>query len=248
MFDDFVFGKDVFLKTAYPLALDSKDNWSPEDQKDQYGGFPLSIIADFWDGMEMAEGLFKMFPDKRSLLDLGTASGSVPLSMRRSGMNALGLEGQDCKNLDIPERYLKDPSLYAWKLAPEIVETCDITYPFKIVDSNGDVIKFDYIISTDCFEHLRAERLPALFENIYSHLKDDGYGIFDINTGTFHNMHQIVQNRNWWKTVLSERFVIREDLAAMNFIYIRAEIKDGIYRYRGSGLLDDWKIIIWVQK
>jgi len=248
MFNDFVFGQDVFLQTEYPIALDSNDDWSPEEHKDKFGGFPLSLVADFWDGTEMANGLLKMFPDKKTLLDLGTATGSVPLTMRNTEIKALGLEGLDCKNLDIPNKFLAKPDLYAWKIAPEIVDTCDITYPFQLLDSNGDQIKFDYIISTDCFEHLREERLPALLDNIYNHLKDDGYGIFDINTSGFYDMHQTVKEPVWWKDLFNQRFVVIDDLNQMDFTYIRANVKDGLYTYRHNQEPDIHKTILWVRK
>lgn len=248
MFDDFVFGKDVFLETKYPLALDSKDDWSPEEYEHVFGRFPLSIVADFWDGSDMARDLLKMFPGKDKLLDLGTATGSVPLSMRKVGMKALGLEGQPCKDLVIPVRFFKDPDLYAWTVSPEIVDTCDVTYPFKIVDNARDVVKFDYIISTDCFEHLREERLLTLLDNIYNHLKDDGYGIFDIALFAFHKMHQTVKERQWWKTLLEQKFLICEDLMSMDFHYVRASVKNGMYcpRYACHG--DPLKALFWVKR
>jgi cyclopropane fatty-acyl-phospholipid synthase-like methyltransferase len=248
MFDEFIFGKDVFLKTEYSLALDSKDHWSPAGQEHQYGGFPLSIVADFWDGNDMAKCLLEKFPDKKTLLDLGTASGSCPLSMRKSGIKALGLEGQDVKHLDIDDKYLKNADLFAWKLSPEIVETCDITYPFQILNQNNEIIKFDYIISTDCFEHLRTERLPALLENIYNHLSDDGYGIFDINTGAYFELHQTVQPKEYWINLFSEKFEICNELSVMDFCYVRADIKNNRYIYKATNNEDPWKALFWVRK
>ncbi len=212
MYNEFVFGKDVFMKTEFPIALDSNDNWSPPEAANQYFNKPMSILSDFWSGEEMANALLDKFPGKDTLLDLGTATGSVPLTMRmKTSMKALGIEGLPVPELGIEEYMLKDASLYCWNKAPELLATCDITKPFRIEDNEGKLIQFDYIISTDCFEHLVTERIPELVENIYNHLKDDGYGIFEINTGEFYEMHQTIKPEQWWLEQFRTKFNINDE-------------------------------------
>jgi len=252
MFDSFVFGKDLTLATHHPTAADSHDDWSPHDEEALYHDMPLSFMADFHSGAEFAKMLLSMRPGKLRVLDLGTATGSVPLTMRQAGMLALGLDG-----LDVGKRGKITPDMlphdlargrFAWHVAPEIVECCDITHPFGIYDASHEIQKFDYIISTDCFEHLIEARVPVLVDNAWNHLANDGYGIFEVNTGYFHKMHQCVKPRKWWIDQFKRRFTIDEKKSAADFVYARSRVIDGEIRYLDSDKIDGWKILFWCQK
>jgi len=246
-YTDFVFGRDVILKTNFPAVTDSKDDWTPIEEAYLYHYKPITLVSDFWAGDEFASALLNKFPAKQMLLDLGTASGSVPLTMRRVGMKALGIEGLPVPNFQLENYMLKDPSLFAWKIAPEIVATCDITQPFQIQDGKGNLIEFDYIISTDCFEHLKTDRIPILIDNIFMHLAGDGYGIFEINTAPWMDAHQTVQSETWWKDQFRTRFRICEQISGMDFPYVRSNRKDGVLKYK-NGVFDPGKILFWVKK
>lgn len=257
---DFVFGKDVFLKTDHPTAVDSEDGWSPPEEAAQYFNKPLSFMCDFYEGETFASALLKEFPGKNKLLDLGTATGSVPLTMRNAGMKALGLDGLDVgKNGGIDPSMLPpghtsnnsaDPcsARFAWNVAPEIVDCCDITKPFRIEDASGNLVKFDFIYSADCFEHLVTERVPVLVDNIYDHLDDDGYGIFEISTGVFCHIHQTVKPLEWWKEMFATRFTIDEMRTNRDYSYTRSRMLDGQLRYISTNDVDGFKILFWVRK
>lgn len=261
MYDQLAFGRDVFMKTEHPTAVDSKDDWSPEDQSELYHGMPLSFMCDFYTGERFAKELFKEFgKSKNKLLDLGTATGSVPLTMRKVGMHALGLDGLDVgkrKKITSDMLPLKHPSnegegpcsdRFAWNVAPEIVECCDITQPFRIEDRSGKVVLFDYIYSADCFEHLVTERVSTLVDNVYEHLAPDGYGIFEVNIGAFAHIHQTVQPLGWWKDQFARRFIIDEEKSARDYLYTRSKREGGELRYFHNEEVDGYKILFWVKK
>lgn len=254
MFNDFAFGKDIFLKTDYPIALDSHDAWSPplaDDQPSNYYGQPLSFVCDHHSGVDFARGLLAMRPGRDRLLDLGTATGSVPLTMREVGMRALGLDGLDAGKRGVVELHMLPHdvarSRFAWSVAPEIVDCCDITRPFRIEDADGQVVKFDWIVSTDCFEHLVTDRLPVLLDNIDAHLADDGYGVFEINSGTYHHIHQTVQPISWWRDLFATRFVIDEEKMRADFTYVRSKVEGGQLMYL-DGNIEEFKSLFWVRK
>ena len=248
-FDNFLFGKDIFLKTDYPYAKDSRDNWSAPEENFIFHFKPVSLVSDFWSGANFAEALLKKFSGKKTLLDLGTATGSVPLTMRLAGLDAVGLEGLPVQSYELKSYMMKDPYWFAWEVAPEIVETCDITQPFRIEDTKGEIKKFDYIISTDCFEHLVTQRIPILMENIYNHLADDGYGIFEINMVQWMGIHQTCKRERWWHNRFKKGyFEICKDLTNMDFEYVRSKRVKGDLIYRDSGEIDPGKFLIWVKK
>ena len=254
-FTDFVFGKDVFLKTEYPVAVDSNDAYLIPEEHAKYFGQPLSFICDFHSGEALAKELLSERPGRTKLLDLGTGTGSVPLTMRKSGMQSLGLDG-----LDVGKKGVVKPHMiaavsgqhhvedYAWAVAPEIVDCCDITKPFRIEDKQADQVKFDYIISTDCFEHLVTDRVPQLVDNIYDHLADDGWGIFEVSTGLFMHLHQTVKPIEWWKEMFLRRFVIDEERSARDFLYVRSKSEGGQLKYLSTGDIDGFKILFWCRK
>lgn len=246
-YKSFVFNEDIFLNTKHPYCKESFDHWSPPELDHKYHYKPLSLICDFLSGKEMALGLLKMFPDKKKLLDLGTATGSVPLTMRKVGMQAVGLDGLPVNKFDIENYMLQKPELFAWNVCPNIVSNCDITYPFSIKDKNGNIVKFDYIISTDCFEHLIPERLNSVFLNIDKHLAKGGYGIFDIHLEQFMGMHQTILSADKWIELIEEHFVIEEELSKIDFSYIRSDKKNGKLFTKKNKEVNE-KLIIWVSK
>lgn len=254
MFDTFVFGGDVHLRTEHPVAVDSHDDWSPplaDDQPSNYYGKPLSFMCDHHSGEAFARQLLALRPGRTRLLDLGTATGSVPLTMRGAGMLALGVDGLDVgKRGEIEPHMLPHDearSRFAWRVAPEIVDCCDITRPFRIEDAAGQVVKFDWIVSTDCFEHLVAESLPVLLDNVDAHLAEDGFGIFEINSGTYHHIHQTVRPVAWWRELFASRFVVDDERMRANFTYVRSKVEGGRLMYL-DGNVEEFKSLFWVRK
>ena len=79
-------------------------------------------------------------------------------------------------------------------------------------------------------------------------MADDGYGIFEINTGSFFHIHQTVQPESWWSSVFSKRFVIDEQLSMQDFTYVRSRRSGGRLTYVADGGFDEYKILFWVRK
>ena len=91
-------------------------------------------------------------------------------------------------------------------------------------------------------------RIPILVENIYNHLSNDGYGIFEINTGTYQEIHQTVKPLEWWIEQFQNKFVICKDLTNMDFKYIRSYRINGKLFYQGTNNYDGFKQLFWVKK
>ena len=187
------FDHDIFLRTDYPVALDSPDHINP------WGG----TQEDYTDGSEFARLLLKLYPEKKTLIDLGTATGWAPLTMREVGMLAVGLEGSDVS---------RKKGYGAWKTMPGIVRTCDISRPFYIVDRDNDPITFDYVISFAVIEHVHPERMETVWENIERLMNDQSLGIFAIDLGTniFHLSGGVSPSE--WRCQIANHFEILDDM------------------------------------
>lgn len=184
------FDEEIFLKTDFEVARDSYDQAKP-------GG----SVQDFNDGYEFATELIEVFKDN-SLLDLGTATGTVPMTMRKAGMLAVGLEGCDAPKIR---------NLGAWKDYPQIIRNADISRPFEIRNQNGEIVKFKFITGWSTFEHIYTDRLDILFENIKKHLKDDGFLIANIDTdGDSERWHKTIRQWYEWREILSKHFFLDE--------------------------------------
>ena len=160
------FDHDIFLRTDYPVATGSNDHISDLDI--------TGATRDFTDGAPFAQELLGVFPDKKTLIDLGCATGEVPLTMRAAGMLAVGLEGSDK-----PKR----AKLGCWSQAPDIVRTCDIGKPFTIVDLSGAPVTFDFVTSWGVLEHIPEHDFRCCLENILRLMHKDSIGILNIDLG-----------------------------------------------------------------
>jgi hypothetical protein len=193
MANNLLFDKDIFLKTNFPVAVDSPDHIDP------WGG----TQTDFTDGSRFAKHLLELFPEKRTLIDLGTATGTIPLTMRTTPILAVGLEGSDVS---------KTKGLAAWSEMPGIVRTCDISRPFQILDANHLPYKFDYVVSWGVFEHIHSDRLDILWQNIQGLMGPESIGVFNIDSGENKYHQSGGLDRNGWQEKISANFEIINDL------------------------------------
>jgi len=201
MFSEFIWDKDIFLKTDYPIALDSPNHIDP------YGG----TQQDKFKGDIFARQLLEKFPNRRKLLDLGCATGTIPESMRFAGMLAVGIEGSNIPQIK---------KIEAWSRCPEILRTCDISRNFEVTDLNGNHIKFDWVTMWDVLEHIHPDRLNICFNNIRKLLNRDGYAILDIGLG-FNKWHQSYFTTEKWDKILSKNFSVNNDIRNHLWKYCR---------------------------
>ena len=209
-----LFDEDIFLLTGHPIAKDSRDAMNPEDS---------GATHNSTDGADFAVDLMGAFPGKKTCLDLGTATGWMPLTMRRAGMLAVGLEGSDEP---------KKRGLGAWKEAPNIVRTCDIGKHFFITDGKCKPVIFDFVISWGTVEHIPFKDIATLMNNILRHT-DENSIIFlniDLTYVAVDGYHQLWENYPGSKEVirwfLSDFFVIDEELGNKNWRYSKIPDND----------------------
>lgn len=203
------FPKSVHLITAIPIALDSPDHLHPWGTKRDN-----STREEFWSGL--ASGLGKKF----SLLDLGCAGGGLVAQGAELGYDAIGLEGSDYWATRTSENTKQAKQWGYWH--NRRLFTCDITFPFFLIELDYDLItqseeiltplistkKFDVITAWEVFEHLNPERLQITLGNIWHHLEDDGFCFLSIgkesDSPEGHELHQIIQPPDWWADQLTK--------------------------------------------
>jgi len=199
---NYFFNKDIFLVTQNPLAIDSKDSQYPIDS---------GCTHDFTNGTDFALDLMKFFPGKKTLLDLGTATGTVPLSMRKVGLIAVGLEGSDAP---------RQQKLGAWTEYWNITATCNIGKPFKIIDIEGNPIIFDFVTAWGVIEHIPLKDIPIVMNNILNHTNKDSIIILNIDLGynPIDGYHMLWKNHRVIKDECQERINIIRRLLSDFFI------------------------------
>lgn len=207
------------VDTDKPVASDSHDH-----------KWPRGTIADNSINPRFNLKLYDYFDYRNDLrvLDLGCSGGGFVRSFLEDGFIAIGLEGSDeSKKLRSAE----------WDTCPHHLFTCDITSSFRVRDLNGSQVKFHCITQWEVLEHIPEESLDILFENIRSHLTDDGIFVASIdmaqdgNPITGATYHVTLKPREWWLSKFSDAGLI--PVLSHNF-----ETTDYV---RGHGMgLKDW--------
>jgi len=163
---------------------------------------PKGCINDFTNATELSMRMIKYFkkrgkdPRRLLLLDLGTATGTVPLSCVAADISGLGIEGSS---------HPKCNKVGAWGVMPSIVRNADISKKISLyLKRTFKPVKFDIIWSSDVFEHIQEDRLEVLFDNITRHLSKDGFLISTIATIKDGKYHHTVKNRFWWRRFVNK--------------------------------------------
>jgi SAM-dependent methyltransferase len=153
-----------------------------------------------------------------SYLDLGCAGGQSVVDVFLKGNISCGIEGSDLdkmistsKSRSKPEpRFIGDTSEVVgdvhdnWlNYKDKCLFKADITKPFRLLNDNNEVQKFDVITAWDVLEHPKPFDIPQVIENIKLHLEDDGIFICLINTvpGTH---HQCIKPEKWWLDIFEQ--------------------------------------------
>ena len=118
------------IETDHPIALDSNDHLHPS-----------GCINDSHDATEFCKFIMEHWPEKKTLLDLGTANGTVVSSAINLGFDAFGIEGSDAPRNAQVGQWLKP-----WSAYDNIrLFNADLRFQFQLYGSDGQPAKFDII-------------------------------------------------------------------------------------------------------
>lgn len=174
------------VETDKPVAKDSHDQQ-----------WPRGTIADNSTNPRFNLKLYHYFDNRSDLrvLDLGCSGGGFVRSFLEDGYTAIGLEGSDAsKTLRSAE----------WETCRHHLFTSDITVPFSISDFCGKGMSFHCITQWEVLEHIPADKLDVLFDNIKRHLTDDGIFVASIDMAPDGNpitgavYHVTLESETWW--------------------------------------------------
>jgi len=86
-----------------------------------------------------------------------------------------------------------------------------------------DGIVFDYIVSTDVFEHIEREFVENALDEIRDYMKVGGVFVICLGIAKKHwlkdgrNAHVLVRPREWWRKQLLKRFPVVKELPGRNW-------------------------------
>lgn len=178
--------------TNNPVAIDSRDHTNPHGTK-----------ADNSVNQVFNNKLYELFRTNKCLkiMDIGCSGGGFVKNCIDDGHIAIGLEGSD---------YSRNHKRAEWVTIPDNLFTCDVTHPFEINDENGKVV-FDIVTAWELMEHLPADRLSTVCNNIRRHLARDGIWIMSISPNKEYH-HVTTESREWWLNLFTqEGFKNRDD-------------------------------------
>jgi 2-polyprenyl-3-methyl-5-hydroxy-6-metoxy-1,4-benzoquinol methylase len=180
--------KKIEVITEKPIAYDSPDHIEPRGTKQDN-----SINVNF------NYKLAKWIPLRDlTVLDLGCSGGGFVKSIIDLGCFAVGIEGSD---------YSKIRGRAEWSTIPGNLFTADVTEPFKVLVTCEDKevnhpFEFTVITAWEFMEHISADKLSIVFQNISTHLRKSGIVIMSVSPNEDENngvrWHQTVENKDWW--------------------------------------------------
>lgn len=178
------------MQATKPVAYDSPDYYSPVGTLGQSSSDAFNLALLRWLPVETL-----------SILDLGCAGGAMVGDFYDLGCLAVGVEGTD---------HQKKAKSGLWGRLPDNLLTADISRPFQIHLRSGAVhepAKFQVVTAWEVLEHIKADNLPQVMENIDRHLAKDGVLIMSICPISDQvdgvEMHQTIQPQEWWVDLFS---------------------------------------------
>lgn len=173
--------RSISIETDHPIATDSPDNLHP-----------LGALRN----NRCPKILKRIFSSREDscLLDLGCAGGGLVAEALECGYSAIGIEGS--------AHPLSDVADSDWKRYPDCFYTADITKPFFLRNSLGQILQFETITAFEVFEHIPEGNLPALMKNIQEHASQDAICVFSISNDSSVSeeveLHVTRKSREWW--------------------------------------------------
>jgi SAM-dependent methyltransferase len=196
-------GTTVIITTKYPIALDSVDHLEPRGALDQQGH----------EGIEFFTRLKGAYPSIKTVLDLGTGSGWFVSNGVKCGFDVYGIEGTDKVNgkppwvsyidqrlfhADLRQRFvLERPYYFGNQLYHEKLKGTPVVTENDITLG---ILKVDLVTAWDVMEHMTAESIDIVMENIYRHLKHGGcfMGTIEFTDKDNEGYHTLCRSREWW--------------------------------------------------
>jgi hypothetical protein len=118
----------------------------------------------------------------------------------KRGHLSFGLEGSD---------YSLKWKRAEWGCIPNALRTCDITKPFEVThQSSKTKAEFDVVTMWEVFEHIPAELIPGLLQNVRNHMHSDSFFIGsialfdDVENGV--SFHPTVKPKGWWAELFQD--------------------------------------------
>lgn len=194
----------MHIVTEHPIALDSNDHLKP-----------WGAIQDYGDPTNLCNYMITEWPDKKTLLDLGTANGSVVAGATFMGYDAYGIEGSDAArkgqgesepwgiyyNTRLFNADLRYPFYLYKTMQGYFNRRCDIHY-----ETYDLLCTFSLITAWDVMEHLTEDTIDVTMNNIARH---SHRGTFFLATIQFDNVgnklyHHLLKHREWWLAKFAE--------------------------------------------
>jgi Methyltransferase domain len=150
------------LRSDHVLAIDSPDHMMPE-----------STVEGLSRPTPFATHIVEILGRDITVLDLGTGAAGFVFELQQKGLSAYGIDGSD---------YCRLNDIGYWPILNRYLFTCDITKPFSFSDcATNNSQRFRLITAWEVLEHIPAEGLSALFNNVVSNLSDDGYFVGSVS-------------------------------------------------------------------
>jgi 2-polyprenyl-3-methyl-5-hydroxy-6-metoxy-1,4-benzoquinol methylase len=181
------------ILTEKPVAYDSLDHIVPEGtSRDNHtsAGY-ISEVINYFD------------KKKINYLDLGCSGGQLVIDFMNLGNGAVGIEGSDYSaklgRANWADYYNKN------------LFTADVSHPFKVVDEEGEMVKFDCISAWEVLEHIPLAGLKTMMQNIYDHLTPNGIFVGSVSLDPNPQWHVSVFPKEFWqKSIFSPLFIMEE--------------------------------------
>jgi SAM-dependent methyltransferase len=220
----------VAVATQHPVAFSSPDHLVPFGTKYNNSTNRKFVVL-------MNAHFRRHFPAASvAFMDLGCSGGQLVADFARLRWVAVGLEGSDYS--------LKLRRANWAKLAGTHLFTCDITKPFRVTLDQQD-LKFHLITAWEVMEHIHPNDLPALFDNIRTHLADGGVFMASTSSSTSLvngvELHQTRMTNAEWRAYIAQRYPEWEetDLGLKIHQYVRFDFGEPsflVYRKRAGAV------------
>lgn len=215
---DFAKSQGFSCTTDHPIAYDSPDHIHP-----------VGTLVDHTRHPRFIRACEDHFADRQTLsfLDLGCSAGGIVWDAILRGHIGIGLEGSDISRLQ---------QRAEWRLLRESLFTCDITKPFALTKGQEEPYKFDVISAWEVLEHLTAEGVHGLFENLKKHTHSGsifGCSISQVDGGFTDDgvpLHQTLEPLPWWKDAAGQHgFILMEEGPFSKLDFARGNGNASIY-------------------